>query len=98
MLAMCESEPPAVITILDCTVHMVDGGKKDAEFIMSFFKSKVDKFDPGKTLTGTFCFNEAANVQKMGQFLCTKFLLTMCFHGGEHVLSLVLVTCQELVP
>ncbi len=28
MLAMCGSMPPAVIAILDCTGHMVDGGKK----------------------------------------------------------------------
>ncbi len=27
MLAMCGSKPPAVIAILDCTGHMVDGGK-----------------------------------------------------------------------
>ncbi len=44
MLAMCRSKPPAVIAILNCTGDMVDGGKKDAEFIISFFKSKVDHF------------------------------------------------------
>ncbi len=43
MLVMCGSNPPAVITILDCTGHMMDGGEKDAVFIMFFFKSKVDE-------------------------------------------------------
>ncbi len=33
---------------------MVDGGKKDAEFIMEYFSNKMDEFDP----TGLFpdCF------------------------------------------
>ncbi len=73
MLAMCGSKPPAVIAILDCTGHMVDGGKIDAEFIMSFFKAKVDEFDPGKTLTDTSFFDGAANVQKAGQYFVHTF-------------------------
>ncbi len=72
MLAMCGSKPPAVIAILDCTDHMVDGEKKEVEFIMSFFKPKVDEFDPGKTLTDTFFFDGAANVQKAGHILCAQ--------------------------
>ncbi len=55
---------------------------------MSFFKSKVDEFDPGKTLTDIFFFDRAANAQKMGRILCAQFPWAMCFHGGEHVLSL----------
>ncbi len=30
MLVMCGDKPPAVISICDCTSHMVGGGKKDA--------------------------------------------------------------------
>ncbi len=45
-LVMCASKPPTVISILNCTGHMVDGGRKDAEFIMSFFKSNACEFDP----------------------------------------------------
>ncbi len=55
---------------------------------MSFFKAKVDEFDPGKTLTDTFFFDGALNVQKAGQILCAHIPQAMCFHGGEHVLSL----------
>ncbi len=62
-------------------------GEKDAEFIISFFKSKGDEFDPGKTLTDTF-FDVAANVQKVGKILCAHLLKAICFHGGERVLSL----------
>ncbi len=46
ILAMCGSKPPAVIGILDCTGHMMDG-EKNAKLIMSFFKSKVEEFNPG---------------------------------------------------
>jgi hypothetical protein len=35
-----------------------------------------------------FYFDGASNVQKVGQILMAKFLLTFCFHGGEHVVSL----------
>ena len=88
MLVMCGDKPPAVISICDCTGHMVEGGKKDAEFIMNFFKAKVDEFDPSKVHTDSFFFDGAANVQKAGQILCAHFPRAMCFHGGEHVLSL----------
>ncbi len=88
MLVMCEDKPPAVISICNGTGHMVEGGKKDAEFIMNFFKEKVDEFDPPKVYTDSFFFDGAANVQKAGQILCAHFPRAMCFHGGEHVLSL----------
>ncbi len=54
MLVMCGDKPPAVISICDCTSHMVEGGKKDAEFIMNFFKEKVDEFNPSKVHTDFF--------------------------------------------
>ncbi len=41
-----------------------------------------------KTLTATFFYVGAANVQKAVQILCAHFPWAMCFHGGEHVLSL----------
>ncbi len=45
MLAMCGMAAPVVVSICDCTSHMVDGGKKDAEFIIEVFSNKVDEFD-----------------------------------------------------
>ncbi len=77
------------IANLDCIGHMGDGGK-NAAIIMSFFKSQVHEFDPGKTLSNTFFFDRAANFQKAGQILFSNFQQAICFHGGEHVLSLFL--------
>ncbi len=95
MLAMCGSKPPAVIAILDCTGHMVDGGKKDAEFIMSFFKAKVDEFDPGKTLTNTFFFDGAANDRKAGQILLHTFHGQCVSMEGNMSCHYFLVISQE---
>ncbi len=51
MLTVCKSKLSATIAILECIGHILNSGKNDAEFILSFFKSKVDEFDPGSTLT-----------------------------------------------
>ncbi len=91
MLVMCGDKLPAVIPICDCTNHMVDGGKKDAEFIINFFQTKVDVFDPIKVYTNSFFFDRATNVQEAGQILCAHFPWSMCFHSEEHVLSLFLL-------
>ncbi len=45
MLAMCEKVVPVVVSICDCTGHMVDGRKKDVEFVMEYC-NKEDEFDP----------------------------------------------------
>ncbi len=86
VFSMCGSKPLSVITIIDFTGHMVDDGKKDVEFIMSYFKSKVDEFDP--ELTDAFFLDVAANVQKAGQILCANFPQPICFHKWEHGLPL----------
>ncbi len=65
----------------------MDGGKKDAKFILNCFKSKVDEFDLPTVYTDSF-FDRADNVQKAGQILFLHFPQAMCSHGGEHLLSL----------
>ncbi len=98
MLAMCGKAAPVVVSICDCTSHMVEGGKKDAEFIMEYFSDKVDEFDPSGTLTDCFFFDGAANVQKAGAILCAKYPRAMSFHGGEHVLSLFFSDLAKVNP
>ncbi len=85
MLVMCGDKLPAVISICDCKDHMVDGGKKDTEYIMKIFKTKVDEFDPTKVYTDSFFFDGAAYVQNAGLILCACFPQAMCFHGGKHI-------------
>lgn len=88
MLVLCEREAPVVISICNCTNHIIDGKKKDAEYIRKFFKDKVEEWDPSNCLTDCFFFDGVANVQKAGEILCANFPRALCFHGVKHVLSL----------
>lgn len=87
MLVMSGDKPPAVISICDCTGHMEEGGKKDAEFIMNFFKSKVDEFDPSKVYTDSFFLTELQMCRKQGRYFvrtfheqCVSMVASMCCH------------------
>ncbi len=52
ILVLCGSASWAVVSIIDCTTHMSDGGKKDATYIMEQFWRKVDEIDvDGKAST-----------------------------------------------
>ena len=82
ILNLSGNVPPTVISIHDCTAHMVAGGKKDAPYIAGLFQKKVDEFDPSKMFTDIFFFDGASNVQKAGEILCVKNPRAYCFHGG----------------
>ncbi len=77
---------------------MVAGKKKDADYIMNFFQRKVDEWDESRMYTDCFFFDSAANVQKAGAILCARYPRAMCFHGGEHVLSLFFSDLSKLKP
>ena len=98
MLALCGEEPPVVISIFDCSDHMSEGGKKDAQYIGQLFKDKVAEFDPTTTCTDAFFFDGASNVQKAGEILCATYPRAFCFHGGEHVLSLFFSDLADFRP
>ena len=98
ILVLCSPAPPTVVSILDCTSDMSDGGKKDATYIMDQFRRKVDEIDVDKKLTDCFFFDGASNVQTAGAILCATYPRAMCFHGGEHVLSLFFSDLSKLKP
>ncbi len=43
ILVLCSNAPPTVVSIVDCTSHMSDGGRKDATYIMEQFQNKVSE-------------------------------------------------------
>ncbi len=95
MFTICKSKPPSVTAILDCTGHLVDGVKKDAEFIMSFFKSKVDEFDIGKHLLNLSCLMGQEMLGKWGEF-CVQIYHRQCVSiEGNIFYQYSLVTCQK---
>ncbi len=69
ILVLYGEEAPVVVSICNCTEHMVDRKKNDAEFIGKIFKEKVEEWDPSHCYTDCFFFDRAANIQKSGEIL-----------------------------
>ena len=80
--------PTATLGIVDCTGHMSQGGKKDAEYIASLFFPHIEQLDPNKLRTDLILFDGASNVQKAGSIIEAKYPRTTCLAGAEHVMSL----------
>ena len=89
-------ESAAVIDIVDCTKHLEDGGKKDAEHIADLFLPEMDKLDPTKTLFDTIIFDGAANVQKGAQVIAATHPTMFAIHGAEHVVSLFFADLMKI--
>ncbi len=67
---------------------MIDRKMKDDKYIGNYFKDKVEEWDPSHCQADWFFFDGAANVQKAGDILCANYPRALCFHGGEHVMTL----------
>ncbi len=57
------------VSVCDCTVYLVDGNKKDAEYIMKSFQEKVEVGDTSHMYTDCF-FMVQQMYKKQEQFLC----------------------------
>ncbi len=71
--------------------------KKMCQVHHEFFKIKVDGFDPSNVYTDAFFFDRAANVQKVGQILCTQFLKQCVFMAWCMLCHCFSVAYQGLV-
>jgi hypothetical protein len=69
ILALNGTTAPMTILIHDCTKHMEEGGKKDAQYIAELFEGKVLEYNPQLLCTDVFYFDGASNVQKAGEIL-----------------------------
>jgi hypothetical protein len=78
----------ACLDIHDCTGHMEEGGKKDAQYIYELMMKHIGNIDPKKNLVDMVIFDGASNMQKAGQMLEKACPKITCVHGGEHVVSL----------
>ncbi len=85
-----------VVSICDCTGCMVDGRKRDAEFIMEYFSNKVDEFDPkGHLLTAFFDGAASSNCSKSRCYPLCTISKEHVFSWRGTVLSLFLVIWQS---
>jgi hypothetical protein len=98
ILTMSDAFPPMAISILDCTKHMAERGKKDALYIANLFDKKVMEYNPLKTCTDVFYFDGAYNVQKAGEVLMARFPCSFCFHEDKHILSLFFFSIAKIKP
>jgi hypothetical protein len=98
ILALNGTTAPMTILIHDCTKHMEEGGKKEAQYIAKLFEGKVLEYDPQLLCTDVFYFDGVSNVQKAGKILMAKFPCSFRFHGGEHVVSLFFSSIAKIKP
>jgi hypothetical protein len=95
ILALNGTTAPMTILIHNCTKHMEEGGKKDAQYIAKLFEGKVLEYNPQLLCTDAFYFDGASNIQKAGEILMAKFPRSFCSHGGEHVVSLFFLSIAK---
>jgi hypothetical protein len=62
-----------LLSPLQGTDHLIDGGKKDATFVASLFDPWVTKLDPLSQRVDCVFFDGASNVQKAGRLLEAKY-------------------------
>lgn len=83
------SEPAAVLEITDCSEHLSNGGKKNAEYIAGLLKPHIAKFESAiPNSVDLLIFDGASNVQKAGAILEARYPRITVLHGAEHVVSL----------
>ncbi len=75
-------------------------GRQMQHILWTDFEGKRMRYeiDVKRKLTDCFFFNDASNIQTSGAILCTTYPCAMCFHGGEHVLSLIFSYLSKLKP
>ena len=81
VLAFTPSSPVCVLDVIDCTLHMQEGGIKDAKYIAMEMVKIMLKFDPSKSCFKQILFDRAANVQKAGQIMQSYFPQAQVTHG-----------------
>ena len=58
--------PVALLELVDCQVHLADGGEKNGTFICNRFLEHIKIIDPHKSSTDVVMFDGASNVQLAG--------------------------------
>ena len=61
--------PVSVLELVDCQVHLEDGGIKNGTFICNRFLDHFKIIDPHKSIINVIMFNGASNVQLAGELL-----------------------------
>ena len=90
VLACSPGNPACVLDVIDCTLHMSEGGKKDAKFIAQEMLQVLRTLDNIKKGSVTqIMFDGASNVQKATTIIAQHYPCASVEHGAEHVVSLI---------
>ncbi len=74
ILVLCSNAPPTVVSIIECTSHMSDRGKKNTTNIMEQFQRKVNEINQDRKMTDCFFFDGASKVLTFGQIFVLLIL------------------------
>ena len=89
ILASLVHERAGCLSIVDCTGHLQADGRKNAEYISSLFLPHIARMEESiPKCTDLIIFDGAANVQKAGLLVETRYPHVSVIHGAEHVISL----------
>ena len=92
VLASTHGTPPVVLAVHNCSKHLAQGGKKDAEHVARIFMPQMLKVDPKKNKFDLYIIDGDSNVQSAGHVVEACFSCLTIIHGLEHGTSLRLQT------
>ena len=90
------SAAPVVLVVHDCSKHLAVSGKKDAEYVASFFISQMLKLDLKKNTCDLYIVDGALNAQSAGDVVAAYSPCVTAIHGSELGTSLLLVDISKL--
>jgi len=98
ILASSPNNPSCVLDVIDCSKHMLHGGKKDAWFIAKNILPLMKKIDPLKDRINVVAFDGAANVQKAADLIKEHFHVITVMQGVEHTIAMIIGKWSGLRP
>jgi hypothetical protein len=87
ILARSPNNPSCVLDVVDCSRHMMQGGKKDAWFVVKHILPIMKKIDPHKDRINVVAFDGSSNVQKAAALLKEHFPVVTVMQGVEQTIA-----------
>ncbi len=92
VLACSPGNPACVLDVVDCTLHMSEGGKKDAKFIAQEMLQVLHNLDNIKKDSVTkIMFDGVSNVQKASTIIAQHYPCALVEHMEWNVVCLWLL-------
>ena len=98
ILASSPTNPSCVLDVVDCSNHMLTGGKKDAWYIAKQILPIMRNIDPNKNRIHVVAFDGAYNVQKAGELMREHYPQITVLQGIEHTVATIIGKWVGLRP